>query len=1026
SPGDRLVIRLLYAIFFLSGAAGLIYESIWSRYLGLFVGHSAYAQVLVLVIFLGGMSLGAWLAGRRSERVREPLLWYAGIEIAIGVIGIVFHDVFLAVTTTAYDAVFPAAGGAVLAVAKWGLAGAMILPQSVLLGATFPLMSAGVLRRAPSAPGRVISLLYFSNSLGAAVGVLVSGFYLVRAAGLPGALLAAAILNLVAGLAVMVAARAGRVRAAPADALAAAPGLPAIAPAAAVAGAAARLSRRDLRRLALAVAAGTAVASFIYEIAWIRMLSLVLGSATHSFELMLSAFILGLALGAFWVRRRSDAFTDPVRALGIVQWVMGALALATLPVYVASFGWTASLVATLAPSEGGYRAFTIARYAISLAVMLPATFCAGMTLPLITRTLLAAGAGERAIGDVYAVNTLGSIAGAALAGLVLLPWLGVKGLLITGAVVDMSLGVALLALSARAVAGRRPLARAAVAATVLLTVGIGWRVPLSRSLLASGVYRTGVVWTPDDTAMVYYRDGRTATVSVRRSVRADGAQLSIATNGKPDASLGPEWFRTPEQRRTLVPLREDATTQALLPLVTLAHAPEAAAVAVIGHGSGMTSTVLLGASTVREVATVEIEPRMIEASRHFLPANRRVFEDPRSRFVIDDAKSYFAAAGRRFDAIISEPSNPWVSGVSGLFTREFYGRVRRYLAPGGVFGQWLHTYELSDDLALGVVAAIHETFPAYAVYQVSYADLLIVATNDSTLPAPDWSVLGQAGVRETLAGFIPLEPWHLDGMWIGDRRVLGPLVERHGVANSDFSPTLDLGAERTRYLRRRAAGFERLGASRFDVAAALAGRRRGPAPSPALPTTDIVRLRRLALGARLHDTAQWTDVDVGAPRFRAQALAAVMASGRPPEDWRRWVALVTEVEADRLGGTAGATDDAFFGGVDRYAARHGAPAGARAALDFLRGTAAWDWPRVAAASDALLGLATAPTELWIAPEVLLDGAVLAKLALGDAAGARGAFTKLHDAARSGNDELRLPLLEAHIAAAERRGRQLAR
>jgi hypothetical protein len=658
--------------------------------------------------------------------------------------------------------------------------------------------------------------------------------------------------------------------------------------------------------------------------------------------------------------------------------------------------------------------------------MLPATFCAGMTLPLITRTLLAAGAGERAVGDVYAVNTLGSIAGAALAGLVLLPWLGVKGLLITGAVADMSLGVALLALTARPSPARRPLARAALAATVLLAVGIGWRVPLSRSLLASGVYRAGVIWSPNDSAMVYYRDGRTATVSVRRSVRPEGTQVSIATNGKTDASLGPEWFRSAEQRQSLVPLREDASTQALLPLVTLAHAPDAAAAAVIGHGSGMTSAMLLGSTALREVVTVEIEPRMIEGSRHFLPANRRVFEDPRSRFVVDDAKSYFAAAGRRFGAIVSEPSNPWVSGVSGLFTREFYARARNYLAPGGVFGQWLHSYELSDELVLGVIAAIHEAFPAYAVYQVSYADFLIVATNDSTLRAPDWSVVDQPGVRETLAGFIPLEPWHLDAMWIGGRRVFGPLVERYGSANSDFYPTLDLGAERARYLRRRAAGFERLGASRFDVAAALTGRRRGPAPSPALPTTDIVRLRQLALGARLHGSAEWADVDVGAPRFRGQALAAITASGRPPEDWRRWVALVTEVEADRLGGTAGATDDAFFGAAEGYAARHGAPAGARAALEFLRGTAAWDWPRAAAAADTLIALAATPNGGWIAADVLLDGAVAAKLALGDAAGARAAFEKLRGAALVKNDELRLPLLDAHIRAAEARLRELAR
>jgi predicted membrane-bound spermidine synthase len=190
------------------------------------------------------------------------------------------------------------------------------------------------------------------------------------------------------------------------------------------------LSRPALSRLLLAVSFGTALSSFIYEIGWIRMLALVLGSATHSFELMLSAFIFGLAAGALWVRRRADDGGDSVRLLGYVQLAMGSLAIATLPVYLASFDWMVSLMAAFARTPQGYTLFTIGRYALCLTVMLPATFCAGMTLPLITRTLVRSGVGERAIGQVYGVNTLGAIVGAGLAGLVLLPLLGLKWLLI--------------------------------------------------------------------------------------------------------------------------------------------------------------------------------------------------------------------------------------------------------------------------------------------------------------------------------------------------------------------------------------------------------------------------------------------------------------------------------------------------------------------------------------------------------------------------------------------------------------------
>ena len=200
------MIALLTTVFVISGAAGLIYESIWSRYLSLFVGHSAYAQIIVLVIFLGGMSLGALLVGRRSERLRRPLVWYASVELAVGVIGLLFNVLYVDVSDFAYDAVFPVlAGGWALTMVKWLFACLLILPQSILLGTTFPLMSAGVLRRASEQPGRALSMLYFANSLGAAVGVLLAGFWLLGLAGLPGTLTAAAIINLAVSVIVIVA-----------------------------------------------------------------------------------------------------------------------------------------------------------------------------------------------------------------------------------------------------------------------------------------------------------------------------------------------------------------------------------------------------------------------------------------------------------------------------------------------------------------------------------------------------------------------------------------------------------------------------------------------------------------------------------------------------------------------------------------------------------------------------------------------------------------------------------------------------
>lgn len=411
-----------YALFAASGFSGLIYQSIWTHYLKLFLGHADYAQSLVLVVFMGGMALGAGLCGRRSAGIRNPLLGYALIEAVIGALALVFHEVFVAATGWAYGTALPNLGHESLTLtAKIALSCALILPQSVLLGATFPLMSAGLARAHPETPGESVSMLYFTNSLGAALGVLISGFVLIGWAGLPGTLRTAGVINLAVAALVFAMARPARdqpLEASTADGGAA--------------------------RLLLVVAFLTGLASFVYEIAWIRMLSLVLGASTHSFELMLSVFILGLALGGLEVRRVVDRAGHPERLLAWVQIAMGLAALCTLPVYDRAFHIMEYLMAGLARTDAGYLFFNLPGHGVAALVMLPTTFLAGMTLPLITGALMRRGAGEAAIGRVYAANTLGAIAGVLIAVHIGLPLLGLKATLMLGALVDAGLGLALL------------------------------------------------------------------------------------------------------------------------------------------------------------------------------------------------------------------------------------------------------------------------------------------------------------------------------------------------------------------------------------------------------------------------------------------------------------------------------------------------------------------------------------------------------------------------------------------------------
>jgi spermidine synthase len=608
-------------------------------------------------------------------------------------------------------------------------------------------------------------MLYFTNSLGAAAGVLVSGFVLIAWVGLPGTLHTAGALNLLIAAAVWLLAR-------PAH-------------------------HQPLRTevpdenanigLLLAVAFFTGLASFVYEISWIRMLSLVLGASTHSFELMLSTFILGLALGGLAVRRRAVAAADPARALARVQLAMALAALATLPLYDLSFSMMEGLMGGLARSETGYLLFNVAGAAIAALVMLPATFCAGMTLPLLTAALLRRGAGEAAIGQVYAANTLGAIAGVVLAVHAGLPLLGLKGTLIAGSLVDAVLGLLLLGLFAR----KRTISYAAAAgAALFLAAALGFE--LDANKMTAGVFRHGELAASREAEVLFKKDGKTATVHLVKYPEA----TSLRTNGKSDGSINLD----PAGERG-----SDEITMVLTGALPLALAPGTKSVAVIGIGTGLTTHTLLQSLSIERVETVEIEAAMAEASRRFSPRNGGAFADPRSSILIDDAKSFFSTHARRYDLIISEPSNPWVSGVASLFTREFYRRIRAHLNPGGLLVQWFQLYEIDASLVATVMRALGEEFPHYAVFAASDHDLLIVA-GDSPVPLPAQAeVFEHPGLAKELWTVHILSVGDLDARYLGGRSTLEPLFASYGMpANSDYAPVLDLNAARHRFTERSA------------------------------------------------------------------------------------------------------------------------------------------------------------------------------------------------------------------------------
>jgi spermidine synthase len=781
---------VFFAIFAISGFSGLIYESIWSHYLKLFLGHAAYAQSLVLMIFMGGMAIGSWLAARYAARWRQPILYYAIVEGIIGVVALVFHKTFVGMSDAFYFTILPEIGNAALGGAlKWTAASALILPQSVLLGMTFPMLSTGILRRYPSEPGGSLAMLYFTNSIGAAIGVLVSGFWLIERVGLPGTILSAGLLNIALAMTVWALLKVDSgdegVR------------VPVEAPA--------RVGvDRGLAMLFFFAAGVTGAASFIYEIGWIRMLGLVLGGTTHSFELMLSAFITGLAFGGLWMKRRIDKIANPVHFAGWVQVIMGVLAVLTVPLYVRTFDWMAVMLNALQPTDTGYTLFTLFSHSIALIVMVPATFMAGMTLPLFTHVLLRSGHGEAAIGRIYASNTLGSILGVVFAVHVGLPLLGLKSLISLGAALDIALGLLLLHRSGVTARVFAPMLRAAAVGGFALAAVMA-TVHLDARRLASGVYRYRWVQLSDQTNVLYYRDGKSASISLF----AQGSKVSISTNGKPDASIEMDPSEPPTT---------DEVTMIMAAALPLAYRPDAKTVANIGLGSGLTTHTLLADSAIERVDTIEIESAMVEAAHGFGERVTRTFTDPRSQIHLEDAKTFFSLEQHKYDAIVAEPSNPWVSGVASLFSDEFYRTVPNYLTPDGVFVQWLQLYEFNDQLARSVLKALSLHFSDVAIYNTDNSNVLIVAKPNGKLARPDFArvLTGTLGAEVGVVGL--KSPADFLVRKSGSMELIDAVLAQSTIpANSDYFPFLDLHAGRARYRGQTASMFDTWGVAQLPV-----------------------------------------------------------------------------------------------------------------------------------------------------------------------------------------------------------------
>lgn len=759
--------------FFLSGAAALTLEVVWSRSLRLVFGSTTLAISTVLVAYMLGLGLGGLAGGRIAGRLRSGVRVYGWIEIAIGVYAL-FVPWILGLLPALDVALVAGPGFWATALVRFVAVLLVLLLPTVLMGATLPILVAAVARR-HDAIGNHVGLLYGINTLGAVTGVLGATFFLFPAIGLWHTNLVGALAAIAVGVVALgiVAPRLDR------EAAAAAEPTPAESDPAAAAAPLTGRARWNPLLLSYGVVGFTALA---YEVCWTRALAMVLGSSIYAFATMLAAFLTGIALGSLFARRWCDGLRRPQVAYAVGVGVLGAGALATILAFGELPRIFVQLIDIVGVTPGGVLA---ANVGISMLAMLAPTLVLGALFPLLLRALSEDGQEtSRTVGDVYFVNTVGCALGAFAAGFVLIPGLGLQWTMSALVVLNLATATALLLWQQQWVGnGRRVLAgAAAIAAGAVLAAPPTWR----PHELNRGVYQLLVdadEWRvefepmlgvePD--AILMYHEGINTTVSVERR---EGS-LVLRVNGKPDASsVG------------------DMPTQVLLGQVPLLFGPDAERLMVIGLASGVT----IGSAALHEPAeidVVELEPAMVEASRYFDHVNYRPLEREGTRVIVDDGRVHLARRPAPYDVIISEPSNPWISGVANLFTAEFFRAAREALKPDGRLLQWVQLYGLETDAWASILAAIQTEFPYLYVFTNSgnSADSLVLAsaTRLGAGDFPRWEDLSEA-IRDDLrrvGTFSTVDLWSL--LRLGPEEV-AELASAAPVVNTDDNMYVELTA----------------------------------------------------------------------------------------------------------------------------------------------------------------------------------------------------------------------------------------
>lgn len=856
-------------LFFFSGATGLIYELLWVRVLYQSFGSTIQSVTTVVAAYMGGLGLGAWLFGRIADRSPRPAVLYGWLEIAIGVFGVI-SPLVLGLAHWVYIGTAGALElqGAASIALRFGLAALVLLVPTTLMGGTLPVLTRALMGDDRALLKPSLGRLYGLNTLGAMTGTALAGFFLIEFVGVHASLLGTAALNLAIGIAAI---RFGRRQ-------------PAV-----VAAQTETLDQQNvpsLHNIALVLLALTAFASLLDEIAWTRVLVMIVGGSTYAFTLILFMFLLGIGLGSVIVARRSMPRGETAAAAAVAQGITG-IGAALLFLF---FGFLPTYILTVfqIPGLNAVSRLLLMGVAVGAVVLIPAIGM-GMTFPLLAdltaRPRQARGAD---VGAAYALNTIGSILGAVLTGFVLVVVLGTQTTLRLGLVVNGIAALTLAGFAARGIAegsheDRRLRVRVLSAgllgmlAIVAAFAGPGWSTRLidlgptiyGRQRMDQSARRQFL--THRGARQLTFREGPNATVSVWEGESG----RSLRVNGKVDASD-----------------RGDMDTQIMIGLAPVVARPGASSAFLIGYGTGVTAHALASVPAMTRVKVVEIEPEIVGTDSLFWGVNDSVLFRPNVHVVLDDARSALQLDRDRYDVIVSEPSNPWIAGIATLYTPEFFRIAKSRLADDGVFCQWVQLYQLPLPIVAGIVRSLRAVFPHVNVWFGGTADLLVLGSSRPLTYDQQWlaELIAPGGALSHIGGeWLNIDsPSQYFGRLVLREPGVSRLVERARFDHTDDRPQLEFVAAR-RFLDPTTdvyAVFDSLVAlgdredrtSPFDMIRLLAARR---SDERLLPYLDAARRAQ-------PDVAEWAvrtagvRLAMGDTATADSLLDAVIAHARGP------------------------------------------------------------------------------------------------------------------------------------------------